>query len=78
MVINDYIITLKYYCMLIYTLTMAHLGILTWILGCHGDKFVFSSTFRTCDKLKYEVRSRKLTKNASRIYTVCMNGVRNK
>jgi len=61
MVNTDYTIKLKYYCMLIYTLTMAHLGILPWILGCHEDKFIFSSTFRTCDKLKYEVGSRKLT-----------------
>jgi hypothetical protein len=69
---------LKYYCMLIYILTTAHLGILLWILWCHEHKFIyFFPIFRICDKLKYEVGSRKLTDNAC-IYTVFMTGVRNK
>jgi len=32
---------LKYYCMLIYTLTMTHLGILPWILWCHEHIFIY-------------------------------------
>ena len=33
----------KYYFMLIYTLTITHLGILPWTFGCQEDKFIFSS-----------------------------------
>jgi hypothetical protein len=68
MVTNDYIVMLKYYCMLIYTMTMDNLGILPWILGCHEDKFIVSSIFTTSDRLQYAAVSSKLTHN-TRVHT---------
>jgi hypothetical protein len=47
MVTDDYNVMLKYYFMLICTMTIVHFGILPWILGCHKDKFIFFSIFRT-------------------------------
>jgi len=41
MVTDDYTVMLTYYCTVIYTMTMVHLGILPWILGVMKTNLFF-------------------------------------